>query len=75
VSSKWTKKFEKSLTLYSFYRSGGGKLPYLVTQAKVRRMVMPNKNGQRSKYVIRPDQVTMAGNHVVWKLINGKKNL
>lgn len=47
-------------------------LPYLLTQTKLRRTSQPNKNGQRSKYLIRPEHVTMIGNHQVWKLINGE---
>ena len=48
------------------------KLPYLLTQTKVRRTKTPHKHGTRSKYVTRPDKVETVGNHLVWKLIKGK---
>ncbi len=48
-------------------------LPLLLTQAKLTRTASPNKNGQRSKYVILPKNVLMIGNHVVWKFLNGKR--
>ena len=48
------------------------KLPYLVTQTKIKRTKTPNKNGQRSKYLVRPEFANMVGNHVVWQLVKGK---
>ena len=47
-------------------------LPYLVTQTKLKRTKTPNKNGQRSKYIIRPEYAVMVGNHVVWTLVKGE---
>ena len=46
-------------------------LPYLVTQMKLQRVKTPHKNGQRSKYLIRPENALMVGNHVVWQLSKG----
>lgn len=48
-------------------------LPQLVTQTKLKRTKTPNKNGQRSKYIIRPEYALMVGNHVVWTLVKGAK--
>ena len=47
-------------------------VPYLLTQTKLRRTKKPHRHGTRSKYITLPDKVTTVGNHVVWKMINGK---
>lgn len=49
------------------------RLPYLLTQTKLRRSKTPHKHGTRSKYVTRPEKVITVGNHVVWKLVNGEQ--
>ena len=48
---------------------------FLVTSSKVRRTFKPNRKGQRSKYVVRPETVALAGNHVIWKFIPGKQKI
>lgn len=53
-------------------RKNVDKLPYLLTQTKLRRTKTPHKHGTRSKYITRPEKVITVGNHVVWKLVNGK---
>jgi hypothetical protein len=44
---------------------------FLMTSSKIRRVVKPSRKGQRSKYVVRPETVVVAGNHVVWKFVPG----
>ena len=55
-----------------FYIAQEKYLPQLVTQTKLKRTKTPNKNGQRSKYIIRPEYAVMVGNHVVWTLVKGE---
>ena len=47
------------------------KRPYLVTQQKVWRKSVAEPHGRRSKYVVRPEAVMMAGNHAVHRLAKG----
>jgi hypothetical protein len=54
---------------------GNGSSNYLLTTSKIRRTAKPNRKGQRSKYVVKPEAVAMAGNHVVWKLMRGEGRL
>ena len=74
----WKKKRGKfkniSVTFFIiiFYIAQEKYLPQLVTQTKLKRTKTPNKNGQRSKYIIRPEYALMVGNHVVWTLVKGE---
>ena len=47
-------------------------VPYLITQMKVKRTSKPHPFGRRSKYIVRPEAVVMAGNHVVHKFVDGE---
>ena len=49
-------------------------IPYLITQMKVKRTFKPHPFGRRSKYIVRPEAVVMAGNHIVHKFVDGKSN-
>ena len=51
---------------------GPSKFPYLISQAKPRRKEKPHAFGTRSKYVVKPEGVLMAGNHVVHRFVKGK---
>lgn len=46
--------------------------PYLVTQAKTRRISTLKKHGYRSKYICLPHKATLLGNHNVWTHISGR---
>ena len=59
-------------TRYPSIFTNGSKVPYLITQMKVQRTKSPHPYGRRSKYVVRPDAVVMAGNHVAHKFVDGK---
>ena len=48
-------------------------IPYLLTQMKTKRTLNPHPFGQRSKYVVKPEGVVMAGNHQVHKFVDGKR--
>ena len=58
-------------TLTKFYAKNTS-LPYLLTQMKLRRVVVSQNHGTRSKYIVRPNFVTNAGNHQVWKYVKGE---
>ena len=47
-------------------------IPYLITQMKTKRTLKPHPFGRRSKYVVKPEGVVMAGNHLVHKFVDGK---
>ena len=49
--------------------------PYLITQMKTQRTSKPQVFGRRSKYIVRPEGVVMAGNHIVHKFVDGKLNI
>ena len=49
-------------------------IPYLITQMKVKRTFKPHPFGRRSKYIVRPEAVVMAGNHIVHKFVDGESN-
>ena len=46
--------------------------PYLLTQMKIKRISKPHAYGRRSKYVVKPEGVVMAGNHIVHKFADGE---
>ena len=48
------------------------KIPYLITQMKVQRTRNPHAYGRRSKYIVRPEAVVMAGNHIAHKFVDGE---
>ena len=58
-------------TLKKFYAKNQS-LPYLLTQMKLRRVNVSQNHGTRSKYIVRPNYVTNAGNHQVWKYVKGE---
>jgi len=45
--------------------------PYLITMFKTRRMTKLHNYGTRSKYIVKPEKVIEAGNHLVWKHVKG----
>ena len=47
-------------------------IPYLITQMKTKRTLKPHPFGRRSKYVVKPEGVVMAGNHLIHKFVDGK---
>ena len=51
---------------------GDSPIPYLITQMKVQRTLKPHQFGRRSKYIVRPEAVVMAGNHIVHKFVDGE---
>ena len=48
-------------------------IPDLVTQTKVMRKTISEPHGKRSKYVVRPEGVMLAGNHAVHRLAKGER--
>ena len=48
------------------------KIPYLISQMKVQRTKNPHSYGRRSKYIVRPEAVVMAGNHAAHKFVDGE---
>ena len=51
---------------------GDSPIPYLITQMKIQRTLKPHPFGRRSKYIVRPEAVVMAGNHIVHKFADGE---
>ena len=47
-------------------------VPYLITQMKTKRTLKPHPFGRRSKYIVKPEGVVMAGNHLVHKFVDGE---
>ena len=47
-------------------------IPYLITQMKTKRTLKPHPFGRRSKYIVKPEGVVMAGNHLVHKFVDGE---
>ena len=47
-------------------------IPYLITQMKIKRTFKPHPFGRRSKYIVRPEAVVMAGNHIAHKFVDGE---
>ena len=62
--TSWPSIQEKNVTLSS--------IPDLVTQTKVMRKTISEPHGKRSKYVVRPEGVMLAGNHAVHRLAKGE---
>ena len=50
-------------------------IPDLVTQTKVMRKTISEPHGKRSKYVVRPEGVMLAGNHAVHRLAKGERSI
>lgn len=50
-------------------------VPYLLTLFKTQRLRLLHKIGVRSKYIVRPNLVIEAGNHMIWKFAAGKVHL
>ena len=50
-------------------------IPDLVTQIKVMRKTISEPHGKRSKYVVRPEGVMLAGNHAVHRLAKGERSI
>ncbi len=48
--------------------------PYLLTQAKTRRLRMVHSHNVRSKYVTRPAAALLLGNHRVWIHLKGERD-
>lgn len=59
-------------TLRNFYGNHSQSFPYLLTQTKLRRVAQSQSHGTRSKYIVRPYYVVNAGNHQVWKYVQGE---
>ena len=47
-------------------------IPYLITQMKTKRTLKLHPFGRRSKYIVKPEGVVMAGNHLVHKFVDGE---
>lgn len=43
----------------------------LVTQVKTQRKSKLNPQGERSKYICRPERIVEVGNHFIWEYVRG----
>ena len=73
-NNPYTDKIVSNDSIHSEEHQKESFIPYLITQMKTKRTLKPHPFGRRSKYIVKPEGVVMAGNHLVHKFVDGEYN-